>query len=155
MKKLYLAIIICSFMTPLHAQVFKKLKGQIENKFKEKIEQKKNQKIDEKTDHAATKIMNTPDSVINKTGKFIKEKRHDKKDSLNVNEQQKTGTVNNQASRAVIISPGFSTYDTAQAILLARNVSIENFFYKMQQLRTGSFNRKTCVPLAWMKDIII
>lgn len=153
MKKLYAAIIICSFMAPLHAQVLKKLKGQFEDKFKEKIEQKKNQKIDEKTDNAASKIMNAPDSVLKKAGNFIKERRQDKKDSLKVKEQQKTDTLNTQVARAVVItSAEFSNHDTELALLLIRNSTTVDFFYKVQQLRTGSFNRRSYLLSAWMQN---
>ncbi len=153
MKKLYAAIIICSFMAPLQAQILKKLKGQFEDKFKEKIEQKKNQKIDEKTDNATSKIMNAPDSVIKKTGNFIKERQQDKKDSLKIKEQQKTDTMNNQVSRAVITtSPDFSTYDTEEPLLLKKNPTPGDFFYNGHQLRTGNFNRRLFLLSAWMQN---
>ena len=153
MKKLYTAIIICSFMAPLHAQVLKKLKGQFEDKFKEKIEQKKNQKIDEKTDNAASKIMNAPDSVLKKAGNFIKEKHQDKKDSLKVKEQQKTDTVNNQvAGRVIINSSDLSTHDTRQTLLIKNNAAAGDFFYTGHQPRTSDFNRRFCLLSAWMQN---
>lgn len=153
MKKLYTAIIICSFMAPLQAQVLKKLKGQFEDKFKEKIEQKKNQKIDEKTDNAASKIMNAPDSVIKKAGNFIKERHQDKKDSLKIKEQQKTDTVNNQVARRVIInSTVFSTLDARQILPIKSNAAAGDFFYAGPNLRTDDFNRRFCLPSAWTQN---
>lgn len=110
MKKLITAFVLYSFMMPMQAQVLKKLKGQFENKFKEKIEQKKDQKIDEKADNLATKIINTPDSIVKKTGALLKEKQQAKKDTLKTNDLQKNDTLNHQVSQLEKIDlPSFSS----------------------------------------------
>lgn len=138
MRKIFAVIVICCFITPVKAQVLKKIKDQFEGKFKEKLEQKKNQKIDEKTDNAASKIINAPDSVIKKSGNFIKEKQQNKKDSLKIKEQQKTDTLINQVSRTLIITaPGFSSPDTGQALPPRRNATVNKYsIYVNYQLKS-------------------
>jgi hypothetical protein len=102
MKTIFIAFLICCIGTTAQAQLLKKIKGQFNDKLKEKVEQKKNQKIDEKADKAASKVVNAPDSVIQKAERKLKEINETKKDSLRVSTEQKSGIPDDPGPLAAI-----------------------------------------------------
>ncbi|MBS1664159.1 MAG: hypothetical protein JST68_24150 [Bacteroidetes bacterium] len=81
MKKLIMAFFISMAIIPARAQFFKKLKEETTQRLKEKMEMKKSQKIDETTEKASTKAMSVPDSLVQKTARAMKPKKHSKTDS--------------------------------------------------------------------------